>query len=260
MRFKFGKNWKSYSRNINNETINVAQDSIKEFLKLDNLKGLKVLDAGCGSGIFSLASYNLGAKIIHSIDLDPICIETTKRLKEKFVNKIKDNWSINIKSILELNQKECYDYDIVYSWGVIHHTGNLDLAFDNLYKSVRIGGLLALSIYNDQGWLSKFWLIVKRIYNTNKLSMLLILLLFMPYFIFKSTITFLLLGKKQRRGMNIINNIIDWLGGYPFEVRSPYALIKYANKYNLKLIKINTVGNKHGCNEYLFRKYDEIVY
>ena len=54
--------------------------------------------------------------------------------------------------------------------------------------------------------------------------------------------------------MNLWHDMLDWLGGYPFEVSTPENIKLYFKKKGYSLIKTNLCDGKMGCNEFLFRK------
>ena len=84
-------------------------------LQLDNLSGMTFLDVGSGSGLFSLAAYNLGAKVV-SFDFDAQSVWCTNQLRERFCSD-KRRWTVKIGSILEADFiKTLGHFDIVYSW------------------------------------------------------------------------------------------------------------------------------------------------
>ena len=146
------------------------------------------MDVGSGSGLFSLAANRMGAKV-KSIDFDPESVNCTQFLKDKY--SIKGDWSIYEGSILDKNFiKTLGKFDYVYSWGVLHHTGDMQLALDNISKLVNKNGKLLISIYNDQGLISKFWKKKKKTYCSNFFmrSIIIIvyfLLIFIPQFLKK---------------------------------------------------------------------------
>ncbi|MDA3967552.1 MULTISPECIES: class I SAM-dependent methyltransferase [Helicobacter] len=137
--FSFGRNWKRFVKYVaNDEILQNAKDSLSRFFGGNFDFSNKVfLDIGCGSGIFSIAALNLGCKRVISIDVDNNSIEATQMAKDKFKPKNTENWEIFLGSILDSNlvdrlKKELTNESVIlYSWGVLHHTGNLELAMQN---------------------------------------------------------------------------------------------------------------------------------
>src|SRR5688572_3130656 len=163
-RFEFGKNWNRFLRRLNDQRIAKAEDSLRDFLQVRNLEGLSFLDLGSGSGLFSLAARRLGARV-YSVDYDPDSVACTRYLKERFYQN-DDQWTVSEGSALDREfLKQLGSFDIVLSWGVLHHTGSMWEAISNASECVAANGRFFISIYNDQGGTSKRWLKVKEIYN-----------------------------------------------------------------------------------------------
>src|SRR5437879_2413873 len=163
-RFEFGRNWQRFLRLLNQERIDAAELSLKQMLDLDNLDGKTFLDVGSGSGLFSLAARRLGAKLF-SLDYDPESVACTLQLKRTFFPTDRD-WRIERGSVLDQEYLHGLGrFDVVYSWGVLHHTGAMWDALENMSPLVKQHGKLFLAIYNDQGKMSYFWRFVKRSYN-----------------------------------------------------------------------------------------------
>lgn len=260
-RFNFGSNWNNFLNSLNTARINEAESSIKELLGIESLYEKSFIDVGCGSGIFSLAAKRLGAKV-YSFDYDENSVNCTQALKNKFFPD-DQNWLISSGSILDENYlNKLEKYDIVYSWGVLHHTGNMQQALLNVIPLIKSGGNLVIAIYNDQGLKSVLWSKIKRIYCSGLIGSALVKIIFIPYF-FLTTITVGLIKYKnlfarfnqykKKRGMHIFNDWIDWLGGYPFEVAKPEDIIDLYLKEEFDLKKLITT-NRSGCNQYVFQK------
>lgn len=253
-RFRFGRNWHNFLSTLNDSRIDIAKKSLLTMLNVSSLKGKTFLDAGSGSGLFSLAARLMGAKVV-SFDYDPDSVACTKELKQRYFKNDR-NWIINEGSVLNSSFVESLgEFDVVYSWGVLHHTGNMYQAFENIATLVAPNGLLFVSIYNDQGLISKHWLLVKRLYNRNSFYKYFLTILYAPYLFGVGIILRTATGKLAlERGMSIWHDMIDWLGGYPFEVAKPNEVIAYFNKQGLELKKIQSRGKRMGCNEFVFTK------
>lgn len=263
-RFEFGNNWSDFLKHLDNERIQVASEYLNEYLETKDLKGLSFLDVGCGSGLFSLAARKLGAKV-YSFDFDPSSVACSMKLKNMFLQNDSD-WIIKEGSVLDLNYLDSLGkFNIVYSWGVLHHTGNMWQAIENLLHLVEARGVFFIAIYNKQGWKSKFWWYIKYLYNKlpsflHKIFALSIGLLFQAINIIKYTILLKpfvairpLLNYKKNRGMNFKNDIIDWIGGFPYE----YATIDELNEFFIKnnfTIQKEFRTNSLGCNQVIYRR------
>ena len=163
-RFEFGKNWANFLKLLDDRRIRRAEESLLAMLELPNLQGKTFLDIGSGSGLFSLAARRLGAKV-HSLDYDPQSVACTRQLRETYFASDPD-WKVEEGSVLdEAYIRSLGQFDIVYSWGVLHHTGNMWRAIENAAIPVKDRGLLYIAIYNDQGRWSRRWLVIKRVYN-----------------------------------------------------------------------------------------------
>ncbi|MDQ6677829.1 MAG: class I SAM-dependent methyltransferase [Acidobacteriota bacterium] len=261
-RFEFGANWSKFLLLLDDTRIQRAEESLKEKLEVESLAGKRMLDAGSGSGLFSLAARNLGATV-HSFDFDPKSVACTRELRRRYYSDDPD-WTVEEASVLDpAYLSRLGSFDIVYSWGVLHHTGQMWQALGNVAPLVRDGGLLFVAIYNDQGTPSKRWLAVKRFYN--KAPGLLkpvvagaaCLKLWWRSWV-KDAVT----GKPFRvwrshgstRGMSAWRDLVDWVGGYPFEVAKPEQIFDFYRVRGFELCKLATEGGSLGCNEFVFRK------
>lgn len=260
-RFTFGENWKRYLEGFNHERLEVATESVSSLLKEKNLSSRTFLDAGNGSGIFSLAAKNMGASV-HSFDYDEHSVECAKFLKKKFFPN-DPNWKIEQGSVLDKSYMESLGrFDIVYSWGVLHHTGSMWEAIENTANCVDGNGIFCLSIYNDQKMVSDIWKRIKTLYVLSPMFVKKIIeIIYFIIFWFPKVIRDTLLGDplkslrnyKEKRGMSIWPDIADWVGGVPFEVASPEAIVDFLNEKGFVLFKIRTTS-RHGCNEFTFKK------
>jgi 2-polyprenyl-6-hydroxyphenyl methylase/3-demethylubiquinone-9 3-methyltransferase len=260
-RFRFGENWAAFLPQIDEARIEQAEQSLLEMLGIDGLAGKRFLDAGSGSGLFSLAARRLGADVV-SFDFDPESVRCTAELKRLWCQN-DDQWRVDQGSVLD---GEFLDklgtYDIVYSWGVLHHTGSMWQALENIASLVVPGGQLFISIYNDQGARSRFWLRVKRLYvRTPRPFKWMILLPSMALLWGPAVVRRIFSPTLHRsvksgapRGMSRWRDAVDWVGGYPFEVARPEEILDFYSALGFRIRRIETCGDRIGCNEFVFTR------
>lgn len=257
-RFAFGKNWKSFLSVLKEDRIKEAEKALLTLLELNNLAGKDFLDIGSGSGLSSLAARRLGARVC-SFDYDPNSVECTKHLRSKYFPD-DSNWQIHQGSILDMEfLKTLETFDIVYSWGVLHHTGNMWKALENVMFLVKENGFLCVAIYNDQGRKTKYWWTVKKLYCSGLIGKVMILSLFIPFYfgraiaasIFKRENVFA--KYKKNRGMSLLHDVVDWLGGFPFQAAKAECVFNYYKTRGFVLRNMVT-SNGLGCNQFVFAK------
>lgn len=255
-RFEFGANWLRFLSSVDQAKMNESARSLQRMLGTDSLEGKTFLDIGSGSGLFSLAARTIGAKV-YSFDYDPESVTCTRELKRRYRNGDAD-WEIAEGSVLDQRYMESLDrYDVVYSWGVLHHTGAVWTALENAMARVKPRGLLFIALYNDEGPISKYWLAVKALYNRFPWMRWPLRVLYAPYFVglgWAVSKWRRFRGKRSRRGMTLWYDMFDWLGGYPFEVVSPKEMNAFAAARKFELINHYYVGRGSGCNEYVYRR------
>ena len=264
-RFSFGANWARFLALLDEKRIQGSVAALQEFLGVDRLEGKTFIDLGSGSGLSSLAARRLGARV-HSLDYDAESVACTQALRERFYA---DDplWTVERASVLEAQSLPHQQrWDIVYSWGVLHHTGQMWLACENAAALVAPGGKLFIAIYNDQRWVSAAWLRIKQFYNVlpPALRWLVVLpctaLLWGPKIV-KDTFahgnplkSWNAYSTQGQRGMSPWYDIIDWVGGLPFEVAKPEAMLDFHLARGFKLTKLMTCGGGLGCNQFVFER------
>jgi 2-polyprenyl-3-methyl-5-hydroxy-6-metoxy-1,4-benzoquinol methylase len=251
-RFEFGRNWTRFLAHISERRIADAVASLQKMLGRQTLSGLTFLDAGCGSGLFSLAARRLGA-IVHSFDFDPQSCACSRQLKQRYAPG-DAQWRIEEGSVLDPDYVAGLGkFDIVYSWGVLHHTGNQALGLRNVMSAVKPGGTLFIALYNDQGWISHYWSAVKRWYNASRLARPLLVIFHAPYLVGARWLVRALNGRlRAERGMTLWYDMIDWLGGWPFEVSRAEQITSLAAAHGFSVYTLRTVKRRAGCNEFVF--------
>lgn len=259
-RFAFGSNWLSFLATVDEERIAAAVGSLTAALRRSDLAGCDFLDVGCGSGLFSLAAQRLGANV-HSFDFDPESVAATGELRQRFGSGAP--WTVNSGSVLdEQFTGGLGQFDVVYSWGVLHHTGDLWRALENTARLVRPGGVLFVSVYNDQGLESRIWRWVKQRYNRSgavgRQALVVLSRAYLDRHRPVHALVRLVRGRPatqapvRERGMSRRHDLVDWVGGYPFEVARPEAVFSFLRARGFELRHLKTCAGGIGCNEFVF--------
>jgi SAM-dependent methyltransferase len=271
--FSFGRNWRSFLATLDEERIVNAKSSLLEFMELEDLHGKTFLDIGCGSGLFSYAAHLAGAKKVVSFDLDPVSVECARKMRERVevgeVVACKTDagksvlWEISEGSVLDFAFISKLDrFDIVFSWGVLHHTGNMWQAIKNAARLVSKDGLFYIAIYNkvEEPFGSKFWLAVKKRYNASgffvkKAFELSYALLYFGYNLARLRNPLKRIAAyKSHRGMSWWHDIVDWFGGYPYEFATVEEIFLFMKKEfpRFKLVNVKST-NGPANNWFLFK-------
>ncbi len=261
LRFGFGRNWERYLKeHFSEERVQISKEHLLNFLKMDDLKGKSFLDIGCGSGLHSLAALRAGAAQIVSFDYDPHSVLATQMLRKYAGNP--ENWEVKQGSILDMQFINAFEpADIVYSWGVLHHTGSMWQAVENTKYLMKNDSLLYIALYGDDlyfGHPKSYWAEIKKRYNqVGWLEKKRIEFWYIREFYLQKKVTKIpdLIKQareyKKSRGMDLYRDAVDWLGGWPFEYASVEEVENFASKrMALELINLTT---GQACIEYLFK-------
>ena len=261
-RFAFGRNWASFLRLLDEERICAAEASLRSLVGRDDLSGLRFLDIGSGRGLFSLAARRLGARV-HSFDYDTDSVECTRALRQRYFSSDAD-WVVQQGSVLDQGfVASLGTHDVVYSWGVLHHTGALWSAVARAMSTVQPGGSLIIAIYNYQPVLTPIWRVVKRTYVALPAPFqLLMAWSFTLGFGTRTALADLVRGRNpfgrlrrtNRRGMSFSHDVVDWIGGWPFEAARPDDVTRFVAERGFTVREVRVVGGRLGCNEFVFQR------
>jgi 2-polyprenyl-3-methyl-5-hydroxy-6-metoxy-1,4-benzoquinol methylase len=249
--FSFGKNWKDFLSTVDEDVITKAGKDIEEWLGTENIEGKSIIDIGSGSGLSSLCMYRRGCRRLVSFDYDPHSVEATKILAERAGSP--DNWEIFEGSILdEALIDRLGRFDIVHSWGVLHHTGDMWKAIENAIGLCGPDGLFFISLYTG-GDLYDEHLALKRRFNEADEST-------KKKMVHKQLQSMDASYKLQHsdkiardpRGMTQYHDAVDWLGGLPYEVANVSEVVLFGSNRGLRPLRVFERG-QGGCSLYLFK-------
>jgi 2-polyprenyl-3-methyl-5-hydroxy-6-metoxy-1,4-benzoquinol methylase len=262
--FQFGKNWKSFVNVVDDERIFRAMKGLEKLIPNNSdINGKKFFDIGCGSGLSMLAALRLGASEASGVDIDPHSVDAAQALLSQFAPK--KRWRVYQRSVFEVNSEDIGNFDVVHSWGVLHHTGNMWEAIAKAASLVKKDGLLVIAIYHRTPW-CHFWRVEKKLYVHANVFVRCIIRLFYKTAFMARQIT---LGRNpwrfisdyhRSRGMNWHHDVHDWLGGYPYESALPDEVSSILKGIGLVLEKVfeNCAEGKGvfgtACDEFVARR------
>lgn len=262
-RFGFGRNWQRFLSHLDESRIEEAERSLAVVLG-ERLDGMSFLDIGSGSGLFSLAALRMGATRVHSLDYDADSVACAVELRRRFFPE-SAAWTVEQGDATDAEyMRGLGTFDIVYSWGVLHHTGDLWTSMENACAAAGKDGRLFIALYNDRGWRSELWTRIKRFYSgaPGFLRPLLVLIFGAPGIV-RSAIYETVRGHPARfftrwtrtglRGMTGWHDLVDWIGGYPYEASKPEQVWEFCRQRGFDLEWLETV-NTLGNNQFLFAR------
>jgi 2-polyprenyl-6-hydroxyphenyl methylase/3-demethylubiquinone-9 3-methyltransferase len=266
--FDFGQNWADFAEHINDRKVALADEGFYKLIPQDYLKGKTILDIGCGSGLHALSALRGGAAYVTGIDIDPVAVKTAKKVIEKIWSG--KNYSYVAHNILSPKaHPDLQDsYDIVYSWGVLHHTGDLWAAVEKAASMVKPGGVFVLALYKKSP-MCNAWKVEKKFYTGLPSWARTVFDYFYAgaYLLGKlaqgeNPLEYIK-GYEQERGMRFMNDVRDWLGGYPYESASPADVREKVEAFGFQTEVVYNAAPPRlrglfgcGCAEYVFTRYE----
>jgi len=240
--FAFGKNWLDYAEKIDEPKIAQAVSDLKRLNQEERLDGKSFLDIGCGSGLHALAALRLGAASVACVDIDADSVAATKKTLAKFAPDAPAN--VNVESVFEMRPETHGTYDVVYSWGVLHHTGDMCRAIRQAASLVKKDGVFIIALYRKTPFCG-MWRVIKKRYSNAKPSRQQKMM--QSFLTLKHGLQRLrgvdiqerIANYSKMRGMNYYNDVHDWLGGYPYESISPGECCALFERLGFKLVHSN---------------------
>jgi SAM-dependent methyltransferase len=260
-RFEFGRNWRKFVEgHYSQEVVDISKSHILTFLKRPDLNGLQVIDIGCGSGLHSMAMFQAGAASIHSFDYDPDSVAATQFLHEKAGSPAA--WTFQQGSVLDdALMASLPTYDLVYSWGVLHHTGDVWKAIDLAASRVAAGGLFYIALYSadvQKDPPPEFWLDVKQRYvsagwwQRRRMDWWYVWRFMMGRNPALFPLVFWRMYTHSRiRGMNLFTDIRDWLGGWPMQFVWDAEAVTFVEDRGFRL---KAIATGEANTEFLFER------
>jgi ubiquinone/menaquinone biosynthesis C-methylase UbiE len=259
--FEFGENWKNYAKTIDQKRIDSAIKGVRKLFP-DGLAGKTFLDIGCGSGLHSLAALSLGTASVTAVDIDENSVSTTQALLTKYAPDRK--WIAKVASVFDASPDTLGPFDVVSSWGVLHHTGDMWRAIECATRFVNSGGQLAIAIYSATSS-DSMWKAEKKFYSrAPRPVQWSIRQIYMAAFFAGLTLS----GRNPVsyvrnypaiRGMNFSHDAHDWLGGYPYETATATEIhdrickLGFTEERSFPLpVTRGLFGS--GCHEFVFQK------
>jgi cyclopropane fatty-acyl-phospholipid synthase-like methyltransferase len=252
--FNFGRNWRNFSaRALDQRSLAEAEQSLQDLLQTERLTGCTLLDLGCGSGLFSIVAARLGAQVT-AADVDPMYLQVTenniRRLdKTGLVTRL-----VQLSALDRPTMQALGTFDIVYAWGVLHHTGNMWQAIENTLALTEPQGRLVLSIYNKH-FSSPLWKVIKRVYvSVPRFAQRLMAVFFAGVILAAKWLVTRRNPLKKERGMHFWYDVVDWIGGYPYEYATAEEIIRFVTARGFEVQRICRANVPTGCNEFVFQK------
>jgi 2-polyprenyl-3-methyl-5-hydroxy-6-metoxy-1,4-benzoquinol methylase len=121
------------------------------FVDFDALGGMETLEVGCGSGFAAQLMAEAGANVV-AVDLTPWAVETTRKRFEAFGLRAEIR-EADAEELPFENDR----FDLVFSWGVIHHTTDMNRALGEIVRVCKPGGRVILMLYHRRSFFFAFY-------------------------------------------------------------------------------------------------------
>ena len=252
--FDFGSNWAEFSkRHVDQSRLKMACQSMRALLGAENIGGKSFIDVGCGSGLFSIAAHRLGAAKVVGIDVNQRCIEIAQANRDLLAPGAPIEF--HIASVLDVEQLKGFGtFDLVYAWGSLHHTGSMWNAVHNVLRCVAPEGILVLAIYNKHST-SPAWRSIKWFYNqVPQLIQRFMIFIFAGVIYGAKFLVTRTNPLKKERGMDFWFDVVDWVGGYPYEYATVSEVTNIVTSRGFQLRQVVPASVPTGCNEFLFQR------
>jgi SAM-dependent methyltransferase len=260
-RYEFGRNWSVLAARFEDEHVARAGEDLRRLV--GDIAGRTFLDIGCGSGLHSVAALRLGAKAVYAVDYDRRCVEVARTTLGRFAPD--GNWRVEQADVLARQTLSAQRFDMVYSWGVLHHTGEMWTAIRNATGLVAPGGGLAIAIYVRTP-LCSAWRLEKQLYSRFPWLRPAIKLPFTAALLLARAIRHrdaiaYVRNYRRSRGMEFLVDVDDWLGGYPYESATSDQVEAFVEGLGFRLKQSFNTGSRlgilgTGCGEWLFERAD----
>jgi len=257
--FAFGENWQSFARLLDDRRILEAENGMRRLFPNGELEGVRFLDIGCGSGLSSLAAARLGAAEIEGVDIDANSVAATQETLARYAPACRRR--VSVRSVFDFEREPAGQFDVVYSWGVLHHTGDMWRAIRIAASLVKPRGYLAIAIYRLTP-LCGFWTREKAFYTKAPKPVQAAIRGFYKFVLAARewrhgrTLSAHIRDYHSSRGMDWSHDVHDWLGGYPYESASAESIKSFLGGRGFDVIRVfaEPPGNGitgSGCDEFV---------
>lgn len=214
---------------------------LNKLIGRDNIENKIVLDAGCGTGIAAISFKKLGANKVIGIDISKKSLLTAKKLAEEAGVKLK----FITGDLLNLPLKG--NFDIIHSFGALHHTGDTKGAFANLINLLGENGQFYLALY----WRTRLTFLHQFI---RKILRLLPESAWEP--ISKFITKFMVGKKKTQRGFDGYGEALDWLCVPHRDHYRPEEIKKWFKEYNMQSeLLVKQTGRFKSTSNFVIRGF-----